>query len=639
MARKKIASLSVGWEFTKLLFAMIFDSEQLPMRVDRLDEALTNHCTRKNRTRWVNRINGLTRPRFVRRFIEKKLNKNTPMHEQVYLTLDVELSHEKIYFKESAYRQKWANWYENHCSEPRKFLIPGTGKFPDFDPACKSHLEYDYDMILEIVGEIKKAEEKGRKIRALGSGHALTPVAQSDDYLVCTQYMNITQRPAKEFIKSNYRDGFEVDVHYGNTSAKETHYLFETSGGTKIRHLIEVLEKYGWYLMNQGGSSIQSISGALATSTHGSGIGLGPVPSMVRSITLVGTGGRVWRIEPSDGITDPSLFMGKIQGSDVSIELIQDDEAFLAVLVGVGSMGVIVSLILEVQPIYRLYEERVVRNWEEVKSEIETAPNLYAYLNANRHFEILISPYIDPEADSAPARKCLVTTRNYAAAGTKNSNSRMERNYLSSFISGINISGKLSPWVFNRNPSAIPRMINNSLNRIEDHAERGEGFEDIARKVLDQGLGELKFYGFATEYGVELNRVLEAVDLILSVCEEAATYKHYLAAPFSLRFVKHCPAYMSMMNTGDICMIELVSVRGVTGSLTLLKRLETELIAFGAIPHWGLSVQPWASEMVAKAFPKFPIWKKMQTKFGGKTFLNPFMEEILSESPEITAPA
>ncbi|EON76630.1 FAD/FMN-containing dehydrogenase [Lunatimonas lonarensis] len=639
MGKKKIASLSVGWEFTKLLYTLIFDSENLPLRVDRLDEALTNHCTRKNRTWWVNRINGLTRPRFVRRFIEKKLNKNTPLHEQVHLTLDVELSHEKIYLKESVYRQKWANWYENHCSEPRKFLIPGTGKFPDFDPACKSHLEYDYDMILEIVGEVKKAEEKGRKIRALGSGHALTPVAQSDDYLVCTQYMNVTQRPAKEFIKSNYRDGFEVDVHFGNTPAKETHYLFETSGGTKIRHLIEVLEKYGLYLMNQGGSSIQSISGALATSTHGSGIGLGPVPSMVRSITLVGTGGKVYRIEPSDGITDPSLFEGKIQGSDVSVELVQDDEAFHAVLVGVGSMGIIVSLILEVQPIYRLYEERIVRNWEAVKSEIKTAPDLYSYLNANRHFEILINPYIDPDSDSAPARKCLVTTRNYAAAGTKKSNSRMERNYLSSFISGINISGKLSPWVFNQNPDAIPRMIDNSLNRIEDHAERGEGFEDIARKVLDQGLGELKFYGFATEYGIELNRVLEAVDLILSVCGEAATYKHYLAAPFSLRFVKHCPAYMSMMNTGDICMIELVSVRGVTGSLTLLKRLETELIAFGAIPHWGLSVQPWAPDMVAKAFPKFPIWKKMQAKFGGKTFLNPFMEDILAESPEITESA
>ncbi|WP_209330125.1 D-arabinono-1,4-lactone oxidase [Lunatimonas salinarum] len=638
-AEKKKKSVHVGWEVAKLLFTLIFNSEKIPGQVDRLDDALTNHCTRSNRTWWINRINALTRPRFVRRLIEKKLNKNTPLHECVNLTLDVELSHDKVFYKESTFRQKWANWYENHCSEPLKFFIPGSGTFPEFDPKCDSHLVYDYDAVLEVIGEVLQAEESGRQIRALGSGHALTPIAQSDDYLVCTQYLNVTNRPAKEFIKAAYRDGFEVEVNFGNQTAKETHYLFETSGGTKIRHLIEVLEKYGWYLMNQGGSSIQSITGALSTSTHGSGIGLGPIPSMVRSLTLVGTGGKAYRVEASEGVTDPVLYDGKIPGSDRTIELIQDDETFHAVLVGVGCMGIVVSMILEVQPIYGLFEERRVRNWDDVKAEMTTSPDLYAYLNAHRHFEVLINPYIDRKATTDTTRKCLVTTRDYSHSTDKHPNARKERNYLSSFISGINISGKLSPWVFNRNPDAIPGMINNSLHRIEDYAERGSGFEDTARKVLDQGLGELKFYGFATEYGVPLDRVVDAVDLILRTCEEAIPYRHYLAAPFSLRYVKHCPAHLSMMNTGDICMIELVSVRGVTGSYTLLRKLESALIEFGAIPHWGLSVLPWTPEMVEKAFPKFHLWKKYQQKFGGRTFLNPFMEDILAPRTDAIPPS
>lgn len=86
-------------------------------------------------------------------------------------------------------------------------------------------------------------------------------------------------------------------------------------------------------------------------------------------------------------------------------------------------------------------------------------------------------------------------------------------------------------------------------------------------------------------------------------------------------------------------MIELVSVRGVTGSYTLLRKLESALIEFGAIPHWGLSVLPWAPEMVEKAFPKFHLWKKHQQKFGGRTFLNPFMEDILGQRTEAMPPS
>jgi hypothetical protein len=82
------------------------------------------------------------------------------------------------------------------------------------------------------------------------------------------------------------------------------------------------------------------------------------------------------------------------------------------------------------------------------------------------------------------------------------------------------------------------------------------------------------------------------------------------------------------MNQHDTCMIELVSVKGVTGSLPLFKRLERELLAFGAIPHWGLSVEPWYRDRVEKAFPRFKDWEVQQEFFGGKTFQNIFLERI-----------
>jgi hypothetical protein len=142
-------------------------------------------------------------------------------------------------------------------------------------------------------------------------------------------------------------------------------------------------------------------------------------------------------------------------------------------------------------------------------------------------------------------------------------------------------------------------------------------------------LGELKFYGYAIEMGFEIEKAFEAVDLITKICKEAMEYGHYLAAPFSLRYVKQCPGYFSMMNQHDTCMIEVVSVKNVTGTISLLKRIEAELIAIGGIPHWGLSLLPWSKEMVTEAFPQYDAWKKHQKVFGGDTFINPFIKSFL----------
>ncbi len=617
----------VSWVIFRLLTAVVFNRKNLPERIEDLDDSLTNHCTRERRNSWVKGVNYVVHPKWVRRMIETRLNKKSPSHEAVMLSFDHELSYSKIYKSDFPLRQRWSNWYGNHSSEPLKIFVPGSGSHGDFVKISDKWVNFDYEGLQQVKDIIVQAEKEERKIRAIGSGHALTPIAQSEDFIICTHNLNLTQRRASEFIKPAYLEGFEVEVNFGNQKSVEKHYLFETSGGTKIHQLITALEREGLALMNQGGSSIQAISGAIATSTHGSGIGIGPLPSMVMSMTIAGTGGKAYRIEPKDGITDPVLFMADSEVQKHAIELIQDDETFHAAMVGVGSMGLVFSMILEVQESYRLYEEREIWEWEKMKAKMLEG-DLYTFINNHRHFEILINPYID-ENEESPARKCLVTTRNYTHSSKVPPNAQRERNYFSSFVSGISISGRLSSWIFNRNSQNIPRLTNNSLLRLEDFAENGGGFEDLSTRVLDQGLGELKFYGYAIEIGFEIDKAFEAVEVIIKICQEAREYGHYLAAPFSMRYVKQCPAFFSMMNRSDTCMIEVVSVKGVTGSISLLKRIEAELVEIGGVPHWGLSLLPWSKEMVSSAFPNYEHWKKHQAKLGGETFTNPFIKNFL----------
>ena len=64
-------------------------------------------------------------------------------------------------------------------------------------------------------------------------------------------------------------------------------------------------------LPNMGGFDGQTVAGVISTSTHGSGIGFGPLSDFVRSLDIVAAGGTVYRIEPRDGPSDPDAYRAR----------------------------------------------------------------------------------------------------------------------------------------------------------------------------------------------------------------------------------------------------------------------------------------------------------------------------------------
>src|SRR5690606_30639298 len=168
IVRWKKRNTVVSWVFLKLITVVIFSRKNLNNHIESLDDTLTHHCTEKNRTRWVNRINYLVRPKFIRRFIEDRLNRQIPFHERVVLSLDEELSANLVYDKLKKNRQRWSNWYGNHASEPLQFFVPGKGSIAKFNELEWG--EYDFEALVEISGKVKMAEQEGRRIRAIGLG-------------------------------------------------------------------------------------------------------------------------------------------------------------------------------------------------------------------------------------------------------------------------------------------------------------------------------------------------------------------------------------------------------------------------------------------------------------------------------------
>src|SRR5690606_26896431 len=145
--------------------------------------------------------------------------------------------------------------------------------------------------------------------------------------------------------------------------------LARVQSGIRIRELNRHLDRQGMALENMGGYDGQTIVGAAMTGTHGSGLGYGPIASQIVSLQVVGEGGVMVQIEPADGITDAEIFPGTLEENPaIPVTLIQDDMQFNAMVVSVGSMGIVYSVTLKTEPKFWLREVRTLEKWADTKA-------------------------------------------------------------------------------------------------------------------------------------------------------------------------------------------------------------------------------------------------------------------------------
>ncbi len=215
---------------------------------------------------------------------------------------------------------------------------------------------------------IAEAEQAGQCARAVGSGHSYSEVAKTDDYLVGSDRLDFYSK---------------LDRQRLNPEIGSDNYFVEIGSGLRIEKLNRFLTTDNLALENMGTIDEQRIGGAVSTNTHGSGIRLPTVSGLVRSLVMVSGDGRTLRVEPAAGISDPAF-------EEPGIELIQDDDIFYSILVSFGSMGIIYSFILEVQPLYYLEEVKRLTNWDDVKSRLRRGEYFQPEV---RSCTLLISPY------------------------------------------------------------------------------------------------------------------------------------------------------------------------------------------------------------------------------------------------------
>lgn len=219
------------------------------------------------------------------------------------------------------YTHEWHTWGSVNSCHPQQIFHPKT--------------------IDEVRHIIKQATDNKIPVRFIGSGHSLNDLVCSNGYLVNTNHFD-------KILDMNVKAG-----------------LVRVEGGIKLKHLFKQLANHGLALLNQGFIKEQSIAGALATGTHGTGK-TGTLSDFIVSIELI------------DGL-----------GNYHVISRDSNPEWLEAARISLGSLGFVYAVTLQCVPLFVLTHKRKMMPWADILENYEK------YYKENDYFMIMAHPVSD----------------------------------------------------------------------------------------------------------------------------------------------------------------------------------------------------------------------------------------------------
>lgn len=420
----------------------------------------------------------------------------------------------------------------------------------------------------ELVNAVIAARDAGLRVRAIGSGHAFSDVARTDDAILINPILlNDVKRVDETILVPNAKEYKDV--------------LVSVQAGASLRSLKVELDNRGLALLNMGGYDAQTIAGTFATGTHGSGIRFGPMSDFVRAVVLVTSEGDVLQVERTQGITDSSIFSGEVDG--VPTELRQDDEWFRAVATGMGCMGIAYRYIIETTPAYSVREARKSTTWDEVRESL--VPDLWnplpPPLSENDHFELVLNPY------NRWFRHACVRVERNRIPGINVPREGQRQDWLEALLQEVSLRSAPDLVNFlNSVPVLSPLIIDKAIMTLvyEDY------YVDKSFNVFSLGsANDIK--GMAIELHCDARETVPTIDKLLRVLHHrtlAAAW--YLGGPIGVRWVDASDAFLAPQAGRLTCTIELTMLVGVATGRDLLRHVKEELCGSDNTSvrvHWG----------------------------------------------------
>jgi FAD-linked oxidoreductase len=194
----------------------------------------------------------------------------------------------------------------------------------------------------ELIEILHSAEQSGMSVRPAGAGHSFAPLVQTDGLIL------------------------SLDKLQGIVGIDKTRRIARVHAGTRLSAIAPPLAAHGLAMENLGDINVQSIAGATSTGTHGTGIMLGNLATQVAGLRFLTADGREITASPDEN-TD--LFHGG--------------------RIGLGVLGVLTELDLQLVPSFKLRHVRAKMNLDECLARVD------AMLKGHRSMEFFWLPHTD----------------------------------------------------------------------------------------------------------------------------------------------------------------------------------------------------------------------------------------------------
>ena len=204
--------------------------------------------------------------------------------------------------------------------------------------SCQPQGRYDISGEDQLVELLKRTTGP---IRPVGSGHSFSPLVPTDGHLVVTDQLN----------------GI---LEYDNKSMEATF-----GAGSRLGDLGAPLNEIGQGMLNLPDIDRQTVAGATATGTHGTGLNFNSLSGYITALRLITPNGDIKDIDASDG------------------------DLFDAARVNVGALGVVTQIRMQNRAAYKLKK----REWTAPTEDI--LANFDELAAGHRHFEIFPLVYSD----------------------------------------------------------------------------------------------------------------------------------------------------------------------------------------------------------------------------------------------------
>ncbi|MGW7757789.1 D-arabinono-1,4-lactone oxidase [Streptomyces violaceusniger] len=428
----------------------------------------------------------------------------------------------------------WRNWAGNVTARPVRSVAPSSTQ--------------------ELAEVVRRAAAEGLKVKAVGSGHSFTTTAATDGLLI---------RPDRMAgVRGLDREAGTVTV----------------AAGTPLRQLNETLSAHGLSLANMGDIMEQTVAGATATGTHGTGRDSASIAAQIKGLELVTADGSVLRCS---GAENP--------------------EIFAAARIGLGALGVVSAITFAVEPEFLLTAREEPMPFDRVMADFERL------VAENEHFEF----YWFPHTGNCNTKRNNRSTGPAAPVGR---------------VSGWVDDELLSNGIFQVACSvgrAVPATIP-GIAKISSRALSARTYTDIPYKVFTSPR-RVRF--LEMEYAVPREAAVTVLRELKSTVDRSGLRVSF---PVEVRTAPADDIALSTASGRETAYIAVHLYRG-TPHRAYFTAAEQIMIAHGGRPHWG-KLHSRDAGYLSGVYPRFGEFTAVRDRLDpDRLFTNDYLRRVLGD--------